>query len=269
MKTIFSKQDKIDGILEEVKNIAGILWERGWSEKNAGNISIVLPETIQTSELSGCHENKLERTFPGLKQKCFYMTATGKRMQDIAKSPTNNGLFVQLNNSGNAYRMIRETPGNIQPTSEFPTHLGIHNMIADRGTGETVVMHTHATEIIALTQYANIKNSEDLNRILLGMHPETMVFIPKGVGLVPYILPGTQAIADATINSFKNHDLVVWKKHGIFAIGKSLTDTFDHIDIVCKAAKIWFQCKSAGFEPEGLTDDQLSELKKLAQKFNF
>jgi rhamnulose-1-phosphate aldolase len=268
MKTIFSKQDKIDGILEEVKNIAGILWERGWSEKNAGNISVLLPDRIQLSELSGSDEYKLKNSFPALKQQCFYMTATGKRMQDVAKSPTRNGLFVQLNKSGDGYLIVRQTSNTIQPTSEFLSHLGIHNMIAERRTGETVVMHTHATEIIALTQYSKIKNSEDLNRILLGMHPETMVFIPKGVGLVPYILPGTQAIADATINSFKDHDIVVWKKHGIFAIGKSLTDTFDHIDIVCKAARIWFQCKSAGFEPEGLKDDQLNELKKLAQKFN-
>ena len=100
------------------------------------------------------------------------------------------------------------------------------------------------------------------------MHPETMVFIPKGAGFVPYILPGTQAIADVTIKMFKKHDIVVWEKHGIFAIGKNIVDTFDNIDIACKSAKIWFQCKSAGFEPEGMTDDQLDELRELVKKFN-
>jgi rhamnulose-1-phosphate aldolase len=100
------------------------------------------------------------------------------------------------------------------------------------------------------------------------MHPETMIFIPKGAGFVPYILPGTQTIADETIKSFKKHDIVVWEKHGIFAIGKNPIETFDHIDIVCKSAKIWFQCKSAGFEPEGMTDTQLDELKELVKNFS-
>jgi len=45
-------------------------------------------------------------------------------------------------------------------------------------------------------------------------------------------------------------------------------DSFDLMDIVCKCARIWFLCKSAGFDPEGLTSEQLLELNGLAGKFN-
>ena len=265
---IFSKQNEVNAILFDVQRVAEILFQKGWSEKNAGNITVKLPDAIDFSKINMPDENKFAISFPALKGKCFYMTGTGKRMQDIADSATDNGLFIQINESGNGYYIVKATQKEVKPTSEFPSHLGIHNMIAERGSTETIVMHTHATEVIALTQNPAIKSSESLNKILWGMHPETMVFVPKGAGFVPYILPGTQAIADATIKSFQLHDIVVWEKHGIFAIGKSVIDTFDNIDIVCKSAKIWFQCKSAGFEPEGMTDAQLDELRELVKKFN-
>ena len=265
MENLFAEQDTIEQLLNDVATIAQALWERGWSERNAGNISLLLPDVLKDTRLS--EETPLEKPFPNLEGKCFYMTGTGKRMHDIARSPLNNGLLVQIGESGKCFRAYKQNPA-VKPTSELSSHLGIHNMISGRGTDETVVLHTHATEVIALTQYSKIKSSDDVTRIVWGMHPETMIFIPKGVGLVPYMLPGTEAIALATIESFKNHDIVVWKKHGIFAIGKNIVETFDNVDIVCKSAKIWFQCKSAGFEPEGMTDAQLDELRELVKKFN-
>jgi rhamnulose-1-phosphate aldolase len=95
-----------------------------------------------------------------------------------------------------------------------------------------------------------------------------MVFVPKGVGFVPYTLPGTEDIAKKTIDSFANHDIVLWEKHGVFAIGETIFETFDSIDIIAKSAQIYFTCKSAGEEPEGLNDEQLNELKELVKKFN-
>ncbi len=265
---LFEKQHEINKILEDVKEVAGFLWQRGWVEKNAGNISVRLPDSIDKKILSGCKEIKTDFVAPGLSGQSFYVTGTGKRMRDIAKEPLENGVIIQVNHEGSALYLVNSSEDSVEPSSELPTHLGIHQMIAERGTGEIVVMHTHATEVIALTQWREIKDSESLNHILWGMHTESIVFVPKGVGFVPYILPGTQTIAEATIESFRKHDLVVWEKHGIFAIGKSVNDTFDAIDIVAKSAKIWFQCKSAGFTPEGLNEDQLGELRKLVKKFN-
>jgi rhamnulose-1-phosphate aldolase len=258
---IFSKYQDIESIMTEVQEISGILWERGWSEKNAGNISIKLPISITEKYLHSAVENKFAIAYPDLKGKCFYITGTCKRMYDISKSAIGNGVFIQINNSGSAYYIVKINSEDIRPSSEFYSHMGIHNLIAKRGSNEKVVMHTHSTEIIALTHNSKIKSTEDLNRLLWGMHPEAIEFIPKGVGLVPYNLSGTQEIARLSIEEFNNHDIVVWEKHGILAIGKSLVETFDSIDITCKLAKIWFLCKSAGFEPEGMTDFQISEKK--------
>ena len=45
--------------------------------------------------------------------------------------------------------------------------------------------------------------------------------------------------------------------------GISGMEAFDLIDILVKSADIFLKCLSAGFDPEGLTDEQLAELKQL------
>ena len=130
-------------------------------------------------------------------------------------------------------------------------------------SNEKVVLHTHASELIALTQLKEYCNEDKINKILWGMHPETMLFVPKGIGLVPYTTPGTDIIAERTIEALKNHDVALWEKHGIFAIGYDIVETFDIIDILAKSAKIFFMCMNAGIEPEGLSDSQLDELRNI------
>lgn len=260
---LFNKEKKISSILDEIAEVAQYMWHKGWAEKNAGNISVLLPQSISKDVLTKFNRIILQKPMPELKHKCFYITGAGKRMRDIAKSPVENGLFLQVAEKGSEVYVVKLVNENIVPTSELSTHLGVHQMIARRGTEEKVILHTHATELIALTQWEDLKSEELLNNTLWGMHPETMVVIPKGVGLVPYYLPGTDKIAQATVEKFNNYDIIVWEKHGVFAIGKNIQETFDSIDIVCKSAKIWLECRSAGFKPEGLSKEQLEEIKEL------
>jgi rhamnulose-1-phosphate aldolase len=259
-------KSRIDPVLMEIRDVAGYIWERGWSEKNAGNISVLLPLSMKIAIRSDLEKIRLEKPLYAIAGKSFYVTGTGKRMRDIARSPLDNGLFVLISSAGDGYYTWKETDSDIHPTSELISHLGIHNIIAERGSSEKAVVHTHATEIIALSQYPGISGSDQLNAILWGIHPENMIFLPTGIGLLPYMLPGSREIAEATVNEFRQHKLVVWQKHGVFAIGESVQDAFDYMDIVCKSAGIWLLCKSAGYEPEGLTEKQLDDLRKLIMK---
>lgn len=264
---------KFKKVTEEVACVADYMWHKGWAERNAGNISVNVSTVF--GDLTGKRDLHPEYTMPGafpeLAGMSFFITGTGRRMRDIARKPLRNAVLINVNNDGTMYRMIStdsHATGDVQPTSELSTHLGIHQMIARRQSQEKAVIHTHATEIIALSQLPFFKTPEAINRILWSMHPETMVFIPGGVGFVPYTLPGTDEIASRTISELQQHDVVIWEKHGVFAIGHTVYDSFDLMDIVCKCARIWFLCKSAGFDPEGLTSEQLLELNGLAGKFN-
>ena len=99
------------------------------------------------------------------------------------------------------------------------------------------------------------------------MHPETIVMVPEGAGFLPYMLPGSPEIADATLKKFENHNVIVWEKHGCFAIGRDVFEAFDLIDTLDKSAQIYFQCRAAGHDPEGLSEEKIAGLKELSKKF--
>jgi len=273
MEELCKKSPALEECILEVAETAQYLWERGWAERNAGNISVNIHDMLAEDRISESLEGqvyKLDSAFAELAGKCFFVTGTGRRMRDLARAPMENALIIRISADGAAYSVLSKSnfnSGDLFPTSELPTHLGIHQLIARRGSKEKVVIHTHATELIALTHKTEFTDTEALNNLLWGMHPETIIFIPKGVGFVPYGLPGSEGIARETIEKLQNHDMVIWEKHGVFAIGRNILETFDNIDIVCKSARIFFLCKGSGFQPEGLSPSRLKELKELAEKF--
>ena len=271
MKEFIKRNKALKGLILETAEIAGYLWQRGWAERNAGNISVnitdlMLPE-FPVVDSSACI--LLSTKFPKLAGNYFLITGTGKRMRDLARKPMKDALIIRLNEDASGYSFISNNADseNLRPTSELPAHLGIHQMITERGSTEKVVMHTHVTELIALTQCKEFCNQEVLNKIVWDMHPETIMFVPKGIGFVPYLLPGSLDIAKETIIALQDQDVALWEKHGIFAIGKNVADTFDLIDILAKSARIYFLCRSADIIPDGFTEEQLEALKKLYANF--
>ena len=274
MVEILKQNPALEKRILQVAEIAQYLWRNGWAERNAGNISVNLDDLITRNifgELSEYPVFNLASSYIELGGKYFFVTGTGKRMRDLARDPMKNAIIIRIAEDGSSYTMIsrfKSDTSGLRPTSELPTHLGIHQLIAQRGSKEKVIIHTHANELVALTHNPEYKSAEALNNLLWGMHPETMVFVPKGLGFVPYTLPGSEDIAKATIENLQDHDIVLWEKHGVFAIGESVFDTFDNIDIICKSAKIYFMCRGAGFVPEGLDQHQLNEIKELVKKFN-
>lgn len=271
MKTFLNDNKEVKNIIREISEVAGYLWQRGWAERNASNISVNITDLFKTEFPENAYFQffKLQVSYSQLAGNYFLVTGTGKRMRDLARKPMKNAIVIKLNEDASGYWIISQNDGEekVLPTSELPTHLGIHQMVAERGSKEKVVIHTHAHELVSLTHSKEFCDEKTLNKLLWSMHPETMIFVPKGVGFVPYHIPGSADIAAETMKSMQNHDVAVWEKHGVFAIGKSVADTFDSIDILAKSARIFFLCRSANIVPESFSDEQLAELKKLAENF--
>ncbi len=247
----------IANIYNEISQVAQLLQNKGWAEKNAGNFSIRVK-----SELGNriYNEIPLSTTYPKLSNLEFVVTGKGKRMRDIAVYPENNTVVLRINSMGDAYALLTDA---IVPTSELTTHLGIHNMIAERGSCESAVVHSHVTELIALTHNESYCNEDNINKLLWKMHPETIMFLPKGIGFVPFEIPGSAKIAEATIEALNNHPIALWEKHGVFSIAPTLHDCYDLLDIVSKSARIYFLCAQTGILPQGISDHQLEELRKI------
>jgi rhamnulose-1-phosphate aldolase len=253
-------------IIDETAEVAGFLWQRGWAERNAGNISVRLEAEDIAESCSSLQEQliPLTKQFQEIGGNLFLVTGKNTRMRDVAARPMENMLIIRVSDDGTGYYILSPDPEtSLRPTSELSAHLDIHCMIARSKTPQRVVMHTHATELVALTHIKELCNEHQLNKVLWGMHPEAKVFVPAGAGFVPYVLTGTTSIGEATVRALEKHDIALWEKHGAFAIGKNSSETFDMIDILTKSASLYFLCRSAGIEPEGLTDSQIDELGKL------
>lgn len=252
-------------VLDEMGEVGGYLSARGWAERNAGNLSVEVTEMLDRESLALAGAPLLAETIvhEELAGRAFLVTSTGGRFREIERRPERNVVLVRVTEDLVGYQVLwGGTGAACQATSEFVSHLKIHGLMRRRNLPQRAVLHTHPTEVIALSHMPLFCQAENLNRMLWGMHPEVKVVLPEGVGVAPYRLPGTVDLADATMDALVGHRLVVWEKHGCVAIGKTALDAFDLIDTVGKAAQIFFLCRSAGAEPTGLDSSQLDDIEE-------
>lgn len=255
---------KINEIIAQVAEVAGYLWDRGWAERNGGNISYNLTEyadeTLQ--RLPGIGEpKKLPMSMPHLGGHLFLVTGTGKRMRYVHSNPMENASIIRVAQDGKSYQIVAEK--EIIPTSELPSHLLIHDYIAAACRNEHAVIHTHPTELVAMTHNPSFLQKDAMGTLLWSMIPETRAFCPKGLGIVPYCVPGSTELAQRTVDELRYYDVVMWEKHGAVAIGSDAIEAFDQIDTFSKSAKIYLAGCSMGFRPQGMSCEQMDELKNI------
>ena len=78
--------------------------------------------------------------------------------------------------------------------------------------------------------------------------------------MIPYKLPSSVELADATIKELDDYDVVMWEKHGVFAVDTDIMAAFDQVDVLNKSALIYIAAKNMGFEPEGMSQEQMKEM---------
>jgi len=258
----FLENIDLNNELSQIAEVANYLWQKNWAECNDGNISINVSKYFSPKDLIDIENGRyeLKNHLPLLANNAFYLTGAGKKMRDVAKSPLDNGAIIVISQNGKSYDLISNE--NITPTSELISHLLIqNNFVCDKHNYRSV-LHTHPTELIALSHCNSFTDETILNNTIWSMIPEARIVAKKGVGLVDYLVPGTIELAFATINKLCQYDLVIWQKHGALAIGESIADCFDLIDTVNKSAQIYLTARMANFTPIGLTENELDELEK-------
>ncbi|NMB36807.1 MAG: rhamnulose-1-phosphate aldolase [Bacteroidales bacterium] len=251
-----------NSVVRMMAEAAGYLWEKGWAERNGGNISCNVSQFKEFFEGISPLSVELDGgvDVPALAGALLLVTGTGTRMRDVASDPMANMAVIRICDDGRHYVIVAERP--VRPTSELPSHLAIHNYFLQSGSSCRAVIHTHPTELVAMSHHAPFLEKDVLGTLLRSMIPETYIFCPKGVGIVPYVLPGSNKLAENTLEQLHSHDVVIWEKHGVLAVGEDPVEAFDKIDILNKSAQIYMSAQAMGFTPAGLTQDQMEELKK-------
>ena len=261
MKSILENRPALKAEVEKIAEVAGYLWQNGWAERNGGNITVNVTELVDDDvrNLPAISEVKqIGVTLPALKGCYFYCKGTGKRMRDLARWPMDNGSIIRILDDCASYVIIADNA--VMPTSELPSHLTVHAHLIETGSPYKATVHTHPIELVAMSHNPEFLGKDVLTKILWSMIPETKAFCPLGLGIVPYTLPGSNELADATLKELEEYDVVMWEKHGIFAVDVDIMAAFDQVDVLNKAAQIYISAKNMGFEPDGMSAAQMQEI---------
>ncbi len=262
MKSILENRPELSAAVWQVAETAGYLWGKGWAERNGGNITVNVTEYVDEQMRSMPAISGVRQTgavLPYLKGCWFYCKGTQKRMRDLARDPMANGSIIRILDDCASYEIVADNP--VMPTSELPSHLSVHNYLLAKGSPYRASLHTHPIELVAMTHSRKFMEKDVATRLLWSMIPETKAFCPRGLGMVPYLMPSGVELANATIRTIdEDYDVVMWEKHGVFAVDTDIMSAFDQVDVLNKAAQIYIASKNMGFEPEGMTDAQMQEL---------
>ena len=261
MNSILNNRPALVREVNKVAETAGYLWEKGWAERNGGNITINITEWVddEIRQMPAISEvYPIGATLPYLKGCYFFCKGNNRRMRDLARWPMENGSVIRILDDCASYVIIADNP--VKPTSELPSHLSVHNDLLRKGSPYRASLHTHPIELVAMSHNPKYLEKDVATRLLWSMIPETKAFCPRGLGIVPYILPGSVELANATIDELSDYDVVMWEKHGVFAVDTDIMLAFDQVDVLNKSAQIYIAAKNMGFEPEGMSDAQMKEM---------
>lgn len=264
MKSILENRPALAAEVNKVAEVAGYLWQKGWAERNGGNITINITEYAdeEMRQMPAIAPVKqIGTTLPQLKGCFFYCKGTGKRMRDLARWPMQNGSVIRICEDCASYEIIADEA--VMPTSELPSHLTMHNYLLETGSCYKATVHTHPIELVAMSHIRRFLKPGEMTRVLWSMIPETLAFAPLGIGIVPYELPGSVTLADATLEQIKSFDVVLWEKHGVCAVGQDVMDAFDQIDVLNKSANIYMCARNMGSEPDGMTEEAMKEVQDV------
>lgn len=237
-------------------------WLQGWHERNGGNLTYRLTDDEVAAAKPFFDAEPREWVEMGvtganLGGAYFLATGSGKYMRNVAEGPAHNIGIVQINEEGTAYRIVWGLLDGAKPTSEFPSHFMNHSVrVAATNGADRVIYHAHTPGIIQMSFIVPLTD-RDFTRRLWQMMTECVVVFPDGVGVVPWMVPGGAAIAEATSKLMATYSTAVWAHHGLFGAGPDFDTTFGLVHTVEKAAALYVGARAAN----GGSEDWLNKIE--------
>lgn len=239
-------------------------WLKGWHERNGGNLSyrIKTEDVVEASQFfdESTSWSDIGVTVDNLSGEYFMVTGSGKYLRNMASQLEENAGIIKISEDGKKYKIVWGLLNDAQPTSELPAHLMNHSVKFEKTNGRhRVVMHSHTTNLIALTFVLPLKD-EVFTRELWEMATECPVVFPDGLGIVPWMVPGGADIAKYTSELMKKYNVAIWAHHGTFCSEETLDLAFGLMDTVEKAAEILVKVIAMGGKRQTIQADEFKEL---------
>ncbi len=222
-------------------------WLKGWDERNGGNLTLRLDDGDIAPFTAEFHASPryiaLSQPMPLLANTPFIVTGSGKFFRNVQLDPVANLGIVKVDSDGAGYHILWGLTDEAVPTSELPAHFLSH------------------CNLIALT-YVLENDTDVITRKLWEGSTECLVVFPDGVGILPWMVPGTDEIGQATAGQMSRHSLVLWPFHGVFGSGPTLDESFGLIDTAEKSAEVLVKVYSMGGMKQTITQEELIALGK-------
>ncbi len=240
------------------------MYHQGWDERNGGNISYLIEEKhIREYFKHDVFIKDIPLNFTAdeiVRNKYFLVTGTGKYFKNIIKDPETNLGLVKISEDGKVLKLMWGLKDGGSVTSEFPAHLMTHATRLKINPYNKVVIHCHPTYTICMG--ACLPTDDVIfTKKLWKTNTEAVIVFPEGIGVLPCMVCGTTEIGLATAEKMKEHRLVSWTNHGIYATGNDIDEAFGLIETVEKTAKIYMI--SLGHVVNEIPDIVILELAKL------
>ena len=265
MSTINKKEGMLESFfVKEMVRTTSNMYRLGWDERNGGNISYLLKKEEVGKYLDLTQVKKIiniDFDCSELAGSYFIVTGSGKYFKNVEYAPEDSLGVIRIGKDGKTIELLWGFNDGGVPTSELPSHLMSHISRLSVDPLNRIVMHCHASHLLAMT-YTHSLDEKNFTKKLWKMSTECVVVFPEGVGVIPWIVPGTNEIGEATAIKMKEYRLVVWPHHGIYGTGKDMDETFGLIETAEKAAQIYTLAQAQGGIKQTITDEQLIDLAK-------
>ncbi|SFB07774.1 class II aldolase/adducin family protein [Cellulomonas marina] len=258
----------LDELLASMGAAGARICEIDASEAGAGNISVYAGWDLEVRRrFPLAAEMELPLPAPALAGRTVLVTGSGRRLRQIHEDPEANVAAVRIHEGG-LTATVHTSPRRLfeRLTSEFNSHLGVHqDQVARRRLTYQAVVHAQPVHLTYLSHVPAYRDTAAMNARILRWEPETVVSLSDGVGVLPFMVPGSAELMAANVAGLRDHEVVLWSKHGVMARSDlSVTRAVDRIEYAETGARYEYMDLVAGGRAEGLTRE---EIGRVADEF--
>ncbi|MEV0899419.1 class II aldolase/adducin family protein [Actinoplanes sp. NPDC049802] len=236
------------------------------SEAGAGNISLFLGWEIDLdARFPVTEEIVLPVPAPALAGHTVLSTGSGRRLRQIKDDPEAAVGAVQVH-AGGEKATLRTSPRRQfeRLTSEFNSHLAVHQDQVDRrGIDFQALVHAQPPHLTYLSHIPAYRTTAAMNERILRWEPESIVSLPQGVGVLEFMIPGSDELQAANVAGLREHEIVLWSKHGTMSRSDlSVTRAVDRVEYAETGAKYEYMDLVAGGRAQGLTREEITAVAR-------
>ena len=255
---------QLDRILHQIGQTGKRLSDIGSAEGAAGNISVCIRKSLEVSVLfPQLQIIQLPRAAPDLTGATVIVSGSGCRLRAIAEEPVANLACILVQSDGRTGKMFTSPNRQFERvTSEFNSHFAVHvDQMRTRDIQLHTVMHGQPIHLTYLSHISRYQDWRYLNHHLLRWQPETIINFPDGIGVLPFIMLGSEEQMAATVQVMRSSKVLIWSQHGVIARSDdSILHALDLIEYAETAAHYEYLNLLANEKSEGLSPQQIRSI---------